>query len=351
MRRFALLVAGLALLTGVAATVSGGGTQAEARWVIRDLGTLGRKDSVAAAINDRGQIVGSSTEQAFLWENGKMRMLGTLRGFAHSQAADINNRGQIVGSSFNFDYEMAMSRAFLWENGRMRTLASPERHASEASAVNGAGEVVGWDDETYASGAPAGRRHAVLWQKGRMRNLGTVGGDGNSEATGISGRKQIVGVSGELDELDELYSHVLWFVHSDFVSENGTMRSLDRLVDQENDGVSAINDKGQIVGARRGHATVWESGKPRDLATTRSHGEWSRAASINNRGQIVGWWCRNYNANTRAALWENGKRTLLPNLPRGSASGAMEINVKGQIVGWAETKDGDGHAVLWTLKR
>ena len=56
MRRFALLVAGLALLAGVAATVSGGGTQAESRWVITDLGTLGGKESE----------VGSGTTSIFL---------------------------------------------------------------------------------------------------------------------------------------------------------------------------------------------------------------------------------------------------------------------------------------------
>ena len=48
MRRFGLLVAGLALLAGVAATVSGGATQAKARWVITDLGTLGGRRAALA---------------------------------------------------------------------------------------------------------------------------------------------------------------------------------------------------------------------------------------------------------------------------------------------------------------
>ena len=44
------------------------------------LGTLG--DARAYAINDKGQVVGSSTtaegtSYAFLWENGTMRDLGT----------------------------------------------------------------------------------------------------------------------------------------------------------------------------------------------------------------------------------------------------------------------------------
>jgi len=52
MRCFALLIAGLALLAGVAAAVSGGATQAKTRWVITDLGTLpGLRSSEAVAIN------------------------------------------------------------------------------------------------------------------------------------------------------------------------------------------------------------------------------------------------------------------------------------------------------------
>jgi len=50
-----------------------------------DLGTLGGRQSFAAAINNRGQIVGSSdtpTNQThgFLWEDGAMIDLGALGG-------------------------------------------------------------------------------------------------------------------------------------------------------------------------------------------------------------------------------------------------------------------------------
>ena len=80
MRRFVLLVAGLALLAGVAATVSGGATQHQARWVIADLGTLGQEYGWAVAINERGQVIGNSllkrgVSHAFVWGNGKMRDL------------------------------------------------------------------------------------------------------------------------------------------------------------------------------------------------------------------------------------------------------------------------------------
>jgi probable HAF family extracellular repeat protein len=53
-------------------------------------------------LNDEGQIVGWSringgAIRAFLWQNGRMRSLGTL-GAKTSRAFDINNRHQIVGT-------------------------------------------------------------------------------------------------------------------------------------------------------------------------------------------------------------------------------------------------------------
>ena len=73
------------------------------------------KFSGAAAINDRGQVIGSSgsmfvndrgdtignSESAFLWQNGTMTDLGVLPGDNRSSAVAINNRGQIVGVSYD----------------------------------------------------------------------------------------------------------------------------------------------------------------------------------------------------------------------------------------------------------
>jgi len=75
------------------------------RGVMKDLGTLpGGGSSAAYGINDRGQIVGSSTAasgyaHAFLFEHGVMKDLGMLPGGNQSIAQGINNRGQIAGYS------------------------------------------------------------------------------------------------------------------------------------------------------------------------------------------------------------------------------------------------------------
>ena len=96
MRRMVLpvLVGVVAVLALAVGSGCGGGSSqstgaAEARWVITDLGalgdlhTLGGSESYASDINERGQVVGASERKtgkhAFLWEDGTMRDLGTLR--------------------------------------------------------------------------------------------------------------------------------------------------------------------------------------------------------------------------------------------------------------------------------
>src|SRR2546421_133283 len=61
-----------------------------------DLGSLGTsRGTYADAINDQGQIVGSSSGLAFLWQYGVMTSLGALHPTDTSWALGINDNGQI----------------------------------------------------------------------------------------------------------------------------------------------------------------------------------------------------------------------------------------------------------------
>ncbi len=89
MRRFVLLVvvAFAVVVAGLSGSAGSAGS-GRARWVARDLGTLGGRWSVAQAVNARGQVAGWSATKiagerhAFLWENGKMTDLGAKLGWS-----------------------------------------------------------------------------------------------------------------------------------------------------------------------------------------------------------------------------------------------------------------------------
>jgi probable HAF family extracellular repeat protein len=163
----------LSLLVGVVALLAGasgaGAGSVQQRWVMRDLGMLGGAPTMAVGINDRGQVIGwaetgerpmqeESVPRAFVWEKGRLRELGTLGGAASIALAinnkgqialAINNKGQIVGSAATRETDQLddqVRRAVVWENGRLRDLGTLGGPYSEAVAINESGQVVGWSE-------------------------------------------------------------------------------------------------------------------------------------------------------------------------------------------------------------
>jgi probable HAF family extracellular repeat protein len=115
---------------------------------MKDLGTLGGGSSEAYGINDSGRVIGGSNtssgeRHAFLYENGQMKDLGTLGGTTMSIANAINDSGQVVGTSG--------SRAFLYQNEEMIDLGNrlhPDNNGNiwnlySVSGINNEGRIVG----------------------------------------------------------------------------------------------------------------------------------------------------------------------------------------------------------------
>jgi probable HAF family extracellular repeat protein len=319
---------------------------AAAQYLIVELPALtGAVYGEATAINDRGDIVGRNdvlsdgqiAMHAVLWKDGQTIDLGMLPGGEYSYATGINNRGQVVGVSqttggncdpFPFT---ACEHGFLWENGVMTDLGAIAGAFSQATAINDRGQIVG-SSTTTASGDS----HAVLWDDGRIVDLGTLPDDnfGGSGATAINNRGQIVGLtSGTTTRA--------------WIWENGTMS----LVDTQGGTFSMavdINDRGQIVGvADRGTtqpSLLWDRGTPTILPLLPG-ADFGEPTAVNSRGQSVGWVVFR-DENMFAVTWQNGAEVELPTLPAspdmGSVTAARDVNNQGHIVGTSQ-----GHAVLW----
>ncbi len=137
------------------------------------LGALGdsTSSSIANGINNLGRIVGSSyiyshnsppTVHAFLYAGNLMADLGTLGG-TNSFGPAINDGGEIVGTS-QIVGDLA-DHAFLWTNGQMTDLGTLGGTDSQAYAINSHHEIVGWAKTT------AGEQRAVLWVNGKISDL------------------------------------------------------------------------------------------------------------------------------------------------------------------------------------
>jgi probable HAF family extracellular repeat protein len=149
--------------------------------------------SIAYGVNNRGQVIGGSgcspCQSGFLWHAGKLVNLGSLPGATATEAHAISDTGSVVGSSGD--------EAFLW-NARegIQGLGSldPACFQSDARAINNKGTVVGYGCVTNTT-TPS---HAFVWDRTQgMLDLNKLvslsAGDVLNVAYGINEDGQIVG--------------------------------------------------------------------------------------------------------------------------------------------------------------
>jgi probable HAF family extracellular repeat protein len=333
--------------------------------LLSDLGTLpGGTSSCTQWINERGLIVGGATNgaidpltgypevNAVLWRNGHIRNLGTLGG-NESVAFGVNNRGQVVGFALNtipdsftgvFAFGATQAHAFLWQDSVMQDLGTLGGPDSIAYNANERGQIAGWSFTNSTPNPTTGypTLDPFLWENGRMRDLGTLGGTSGG-TNDLNNRGQVVGQSnlaGDMTQHPFLWDKKKGMIDlGTFGGSNGTAQWL--------------NDAGEVVGQANlpgdtGHdAFLWKNGKMTDLGRL---GKTSSAEGINSSSQIVGG-SRMDDGTIRAFLWENGGPMVDLNslVPPGSAltlNEAWTINDRGEIAGWGTLASGDVHAIL-----
>jgi len=226
--------------------------------MLTDLGTgyPAGSGSYARGINDVGQVVGTHYRsskgifrfqfRAALFSGGTVRDLGTLGGTdtspyaVLSEAYAINRAGQVVGTALPVGG--APTHGFVWQNGVMRDLGTlgGNGEATIATGINEKGTIVGF------SQTASGETHAFLWRAGRMRDLGVLGPDftyRGSYAADVNGAGTVVGST--------RVRGGAYGTSVAFVWRNGVMADLNRLValplGRRLRSAAAVDDDGTIV--------------------------------------------------------------------------------------------------------
>ncbi len=194
-------VAGYSQVTSDEGTVTTDEAVLYSNGTVTGLGTLGGADSVATAIDTAGDVVGYSTinndpfapAHAFLYPSGgsSMEDLGTLGGNS-SEATGINSSGEIVGYSEDAAGS-STNEAFVYQNGKMSGLAPLSTYAdSFAVGVNASGEVAGNSSSATTISLDTASI-ATTWTDGTAASLGTLEGYSASYATAINDSGTVVG--------------------------------------------------------------------------------------------------------------------------------------------------------------
>jgi probable HAF family extracellular repeat protein len=216
------------------------------------LPTLGGINGAATAINNRGEAMGGANNttldstcpfkfQQFkpvIWKRGEIQELPTVSGDPDGQAFAINDKGQVVGMST--DCLGQITHALLWQkNGTVTDIGNlgGANGFNAAFAINHHGQIVGRSDLPGDTTA-----HGFLWEDGMMTDLGTLPGYFSSDVDAINDRGQIAGQSCDIN-----------FNCSVVLVENGVMTDLNTFIPAGSPlflfGSGDINSHGQIVGA------------------------------------------------------------------------------------------------------
>lgn len=255
--------------------------------------------------------------------------LGTVGGLV-SHAYAINDRGQVTGTSACCGGPIAGgTRVFLWTEQEDMSIVNVYSPITSGFGINNLTQIVGQRFKY----SPVGMFPFLWTPQDGVVDLGTL--EGRADAVNVLGH--VVGTSG---------GHAFYWTPEDDLIDLGTLLGGSYSFARD------INDLNQVVGASDvavgRHAFLWTAADGMIDLGTLSGGLYSDAYAINNRGQVVGY--SSTPSGGRAFRWDaNNGMVELPGLPGLFSSYARDINDAGNIVG-SIYAPGSQHAILWTAQ-
>ena len=235
----------------------------------------------------------------FVWENGVMRALPTLGG-NNGFATGANSRGQVVGWAENAVHDptcvppqQLQFRPVVYgpkgnQISELPLLAGDTSGA--ATGINEQGQAVGISGICDQAVGRFTAKHALLWDNGKIVDLGNLGAPWWNTPTNINQRGDVVGFAGAPNDPDGNFLQAfIW-------TAAGAMQGLGFLPGDVHSEAYGINEKRQVVGLScdadgNCRAFIWENGVMRDLNDFKQAGYTARleqARDINEAGEIAG---------------------------------------------------------------